>query len=71
MARTQKTLSPATLPAVMPFTRAAEGRGFPYTTLRDAHFRGELAIVRVGRSWYVEIAELARFVERHTERMAG
>ena len=55
----------------MPFKQAARGSGFSYTSLRDAHFRGELAIVRVGRAWYVELAELARFVERNTQRMAG
>jgi hypothetical protein len=58
----------AELPRVMPFKLAAAESGFSYTSLRDAHFRGELAIIRVGRAWYVEIAELARFVEHHTER---
>lgn len=42
--------------------------GFSYTSLRDAHFRGELAIVRLGRAWYVEVSELQRFVKDHTER---
>jgi hypothetical protein len=56
------------LPQVRPFKRAAEESGFAYTTLRDAHFRGELAVVRVGRSWYIEVAELARFVERQREQ---
>jgi len=55
----------------MPLKRAAETSGFPYTSLRDAHFRGDLAIIRLGRSWYIELAELARFVERNTQRMAG
>ena len=63
-----KSAAIATLPQVRPFKRAAEESGFSYTTLRDAHFRGELAVIRVGRSWYVEVAEFARFVERHTER---
>jgi hypothetical protein len=63
--------SPTALPLVMPFKRAALGSGFSYSSLRDAHFRGELAVIRVGRAWYIELAELARFVERHTERMAG
>ena len=63
---------PAVIPQVMPFKHAAEQSGFSYSTLRDAHFRGELAVVRVGRSWYIEKQELARFVERQTEhRKAG
>jgi hypothetical protein len=55
----------------MPFKRAAEGSGFSYSSLRDAHFRGELAVIKLGRAWYIELAELARFIESHTERMAG
>lgn len=62
---------PTALPSVMPFKVGAEESGFKYTTLRDAHFRGELAVIKVGRAWYIEVAELARFVERHTERIAG
>jgi hypothetical protein len=69
MARTKHT--PAVLPHVRPFRRAALESGFAYGTLRDAHFRGELAIIKVGRRWYIEVEELARFVERNTERMAG
>lgn len=52
----------------MPFKRAAQDSGFSYTSLRDAYFRGDLAIVKMGRAWYIEIAELQRFVERNTEK---
>ena len=62
---------PATLPAVMPFKRAALESGFSYTSLRDAHFRGELAVIRLGRASYLAIDELTRFVECHTEQKAG
>lgn len=62
---------PATIPQVKPFKRAAIESGFSYSTLRDAHFRGELAVVKVGRAWYVEVAELARFVAHNTERRTG
>jgi hypothetical protein len=54
----------------MPFKQAARESGFCYSTLRDAHLRGELAVIRVGRSWYIEIAELARFMERNTSKTA-
>lgn len=60
--------SAADLPRVMPFKRAAIESGFSYTSLRDAHFRGELAVILVGRAWYIEIAELVRYVEAQTRR---
>ncbi len=56
------------LPRVLPFKQGVESAGFRYTTMRDMHFRGELAVIKIGRAWYIEVAELARFIERHTER---
>ena len=50
---------------VRPFKRAVEERGYSYTTMRDAHFRGELAVIRVGRAWYVTDSELDRFTDAH------
>jgi hypothetical protein len=70
MARTQKTAAGrvrTALPELRPFKRAAQEIGISYSTLRDAHFRGDLAVVRVGRSWYVAVNELNRFVEQQTE----
>ena len=55
---------------VAPFKRAVKEAGYSYSSMRDAHFRGELAVIRVGRAWYIELAELARFTERHTQRPA-
>lgn len=52
----------------MPLKKAAQESGLNYWALRDAHFRGELAIVRFNRAWYVEVSELQRFVAEHTER---
>ena len=54
------------VPRVVPFKRACDLSGFSYTTLRDAHFRGALAVIRVGRSWYLAEAELRRFIEANT-----
>jgi hypothetical protein len=69
MAATKRdSTSPATLPTVKPFKKAAQESGFSYDSLRDAHFRGELAIIRFNRAWYIEVKELARFVEAHTIR---
>lgn len=63
-----KATPPARIPRVLPIKKAAEESGFNYWSLRDAHYRGELAIVRMGRAWYIEVDELARFVAAHTER---
>lgn len=71
MARTEKHRSNATPPKYGRFKQAVRERGFSYTTMRDAHYRGELAVIKIGKAWYVELAELDRFAERHTERLAG
>jgi len=55
-------------PEVGPFKELVERAGFCYTSMRDQVQRGNLAIVKVGRRWYLEAAELQRFVERNTER---
>jgi hypothetical protein len=65
------THTPATLPELRRFKQACQESGLAYGSMRDAHFRGELAVIRIGRAWYVEVAEFARFVERHRERLAG
>lgn len=59
---------------LIPLRRAAREIGIPYGSLRDAHFRGQLAIVRLGRqtryaAWYVERGELNRWIESRTERV--
>jgi hypothetical protein len=56
------------LTRVIALKRAAEESGVPYTSLRDCHHRGELAIVRIGRCWYVTVTEFEKFLERQTER---
>ena len=61
-------MKPAAWPVVRPFREACKESGFKYTTLRDAHFRGELAVVKVGKAWYLAAEELQRFVAAHTER---
>lgn len=37
--------------------------GIPYTTLRDAHFRGDLPVVRIGRAWFIDRRDMDRFVD--------
>lgn len=53
--------------------QAAAELGVPYSTLRDAQFRGELAVVRIGKedkhsAWYFERKELERWLAAHTSR---
>jgi hypothetical protein len=49
-------------------TTAAKECGLPYTTLRDLHFRGALAVVKVGRAWYVDRRDLDRAIDAMTVR---
>ena len=49
-------------------TAAAE-TGIAYTTLRDLVFRGELPVLKIGRAWYLDRADLARFIDSHKERL--
>jgi hypothetical protein len=50
---------------------AAEGRGLPYSSCRDAALRGEMAIQRLGRAIYVSDREFASWLERITNRGAA
>jgi excisionase family DNA binding protein len=52
----------------VPINRACQIYGLSYKTLRAAAFRGELAIVKIGRNWYVRRTEIEKFLEAHTER---
>jgi hypothetical protein len=53
----------------MALKKLAAESGFSYTSLRDAHFRGELAVIKIGRAWYVDLTEFARWIESRTERL--
>ena len=66
-----RTKPAGVLPRVGPFKQTVTAHGYSYTTMRDAHFRGELAIIKIGRAWYIAFDELARFAERHTEHKAS
>ena len=56
-------------PRLMSAKRAAEYMGLPYTSLRDAAFRGELLVVKVASRWYFDVRDLERFIESHKERL--
>jgi len=53
----------------LPVKLAAQVYGLSYKALRAAAFRGDLAIIKINRSWYVRRTEVERFIEAHTERL--
>ena len=53
-----------TTPRLGKATKIAKEYGVPYTTIRDAHFRGDLPVVRIGRAWYIDYRDMDRFLER-------
>ena len=59
MVQTMQTATPKLGKA----TAIAREYGISYTTLRDAHFRGDLPVVRIGRAWYVDRKDMDRFID--------
>jgi excisionase family DNA binding protein len=55
---------------LVPAKVAAIETGIAYTTLRDLAFRGELAVVRIGRAWYFERRDLDAWIVAHKERLS-
>jgi hypothetical protein len=59
-----------------PLKRLAERDGIPYGSARDAHFRGELPVLKLGRPgashnrWYVDEVDWQRWLESRKERVA-
>ena len=56
-------------PRLLSAKRAAEFLGLPYTSLRDAAFRGELPVVKVASRWYFDTRDLENFIQSHKERL--
>ena len=52
-----------TLPELTPFKQCMREIGIAYTSGRDAAFRGELPVVKIGRAWYVDRRDAVRFIE--------
>ncbi len=59
--------SNATGGRLAPAKQAARETGIPYTTLRDLVFQGRLPVVRIGRAWFFERADLERFISAAKE----
>ena len=60
---------PERMPRLLPAKRAAEYLGLPYTSLRDAAFRRELQVVKVGSRWYFDVRDLEHYIVAHKERL--
>ncbi len=66
-------MRPSELPEYVKAQQAARETKIPLTTLRKAHFSGELPALRLGRegsrrqAWYFKRSDLIQFLERHTE----
>lgn len=50
-------------PRLIAAKAAATVSGIPYGSLRDLAHRGELAVVRVGRAWYFDRADIDRWID--------
>lgn len=64
----QSTSKPIALPRLAPVKDIAAETSIPYTTWRDIAHRGEIPVVRVGRAWYLDRADGARWIETRKER---
>lgn len=43
--------------------------GVPYTTTRDAALKGQLPVVKIGRRFYFDKADLDRWIDNRKERL--
>lgn len=64
--KTPRDIAPNAL--LLPVKRACATYGLAYATFRQAIHRGELAVVKMGRSYYVRRAEVDRWLDANTER---
>lgn len=58
--------SPVT-PRLISAKRASLESGIPYGSLRDLAFRGEIPVIRIGRAWYFERADVERWIRSKKE----
>jgi hypothetical protein len=54
-----------------PFKATIVDRGVPYTTGRDHALRGDLPYFKFGRAWYVDPADVDRWIERQRQKGDG
>jgi hypothetical protein len=68
--------APANTRRFTPLKRQAEADGIPYTSARDAHFRGELPVLKIGKNdkhqrWYVEHPDWEQWLESLKTRVTS
>ncbi len=59
-------------PRFAPLKRQAESDGIPYSSARDAHYRNELPVLKIGRNgkyqrWYVARTDWEKWLESRKE----
>jgi hypothetical protein len=65
-------MKPAPLPDYIAAKQAEHETNIPYSTLRTAHFNGELPALRIGKegsrreSWYFKRSDVLAWLERRT-----
>jgi excisionase family DNA binding protein len=63
--RARKGSDPAS--RLVPARQAARETGIPYMSLRDLAFEGAIPVLKLGRAWYFERSDLAKYIERRKE----
>lgn len=58
-----------THPRLISAKDASRNTGIPYGSLRDLAHRGEIPVIRVGRAWYFERADIDQWIESRKERI--
>ena len=71
MAALTPTPTLPTSPKLWPAKAVAKHLGISYGALRDAYFRGELPVVRVGRAWYFVADDVNVWIDSHTTRVTA
>lgn len=66
--RRSRNTSPTDNPRFTLLKRQAEADGIPYSSAREAHFRHELPVLKIGRNeryqrWYVDRNDWERWLE--------
>ena len=56
------------IPRLIKPKQVSKTANIPYTSIRAAAFRGELAVCRIGRAWFLYYDEVQRWIESRTER---
>lgn len=62
------------LPQLASVKALAKASGIPYTSIRDMVFRGELPVVKVGKSdrhaaWYIDTQDFVKAIDSRKETL--